>query len=146
MDGLELAQFNVARLRCSLEDPRVADFADAVDRVHSLAESSEGFVWRLSETPANPTDNQMFGDPLTFVTLSVWRDLDTLKRFAWHTEHLDYYQRRNQWFDSITEPHLVMWWVREGHRPGLTEARSRLRFLENKGSNRHAFDWDALGD
>ncbi len=146
MEGHELAQFNVARLKCSLEDPRVAEFAEAIDRIHTLAESSDGFVWRLSEVPVNPTGYRMFEDPRTFVTLSVWRDLGALKRYVWHTEHLDFYRRRRQWFDAITEPHSVMWWVREGHRPSLAEAHSRLRFLAKKGSTRHAFDWSSLAD
>ncbi len=146
MEGLELTQFNIARLKCSLEDPRVKEFAEAIDRIHALAESSDGFLWRLDEPPHNPTDYRMFEDPLVFVTLSVWRDLESLKRFVWHTEHLDFYRRRRQWFEAITEPHLVMWWVRAGHRPNLAEARSRLRFYETKGPTRHAFDWSALPD
>lgn len=141
MPEQHLSQFNIIRLRCPPDDPRVAEFAEAVDRNQALAESSEGFLWRLSEAPPNPVDSNLFDDPLTSVTLSVWRDLESLERFIWHTEHTDYFRRCKQWFEPTVEPNFVMWWVRPGHRPTLAEAKARLQFLRSKGPTRHAFDW-----
>jgi hypothetical protein len=144
MDGLHLTQFDLVRLRCPGDDPRLAEFAATVERMQALAESSEGFVWQLTDPPLSPAAAELYADPKTFVTLYVWRDLEALRRFAWHTDHLDYFQRRKQRFDDIAEERQVMWWVREGHRPGLTEALARLRLLETKGASRHAFDWHSL--
>ena len=43
---LHLAQFNIARIRYPLVDPRMADFVDNVARVNALAEQIDGFVWQ----------------------------------------------------------------------------------------------------
>lgn len=45
-----LAQLNVARLLYDLEDARIDEFRNNLDRINALAESIEGFVWRLKET------------------------------------------------------------------------------------------------
>ena len=42
-----LAQFNIARIRYPLDDPRMREFVENVDRVNRLAEQIDGFVWRL---------------------------------------------------------------------------------------------------
>jgi Domain of unknown function (DUF3291) len=42
----QLAQFNIARVRYPLDDPRMAEFVENVDRVHRLAEQIPGFVWQ----------------------------------------------------------------------------------------------------
>ena len=39
----------------------------------------------------------------------------------------------------MTEHHLVLWWVPEGHRPTLYEARERLVHLRVKGPSPFAF-------
>lgn len=44
----QLAQANVARLRAPLDDPSMRDFVAALDHVNHLAETSRGFVWRLT--------------------------------------------------------------------------------------------------
>ena len=48
-----LAQFNIARIRYPLDDPRMAEFVDNVARVNALAETIEGFVWRLQDDSGN---------------------------------------------------------------------------------------------
>ena len=42
-----IAQVNIARALASLEDPLLADFADQLDAIYALAETSPGFIWRL---------------------------------------------------------------------------------------------------
>jgi hypothetical protein len=41
------AQFNVAWLRKPLDHPDIADFKNAIDPLHDLANQAPGFVWRL---------------------------------------------------------------------------------------------------
>ncbi|HZD90502.1 MAG TPA: DUF3291 domain-containing protein, partial [Pseudolabrys sp.] len=41
-EARHLAEFNVARIRYPLEDPRMAEFVDNVDRVNKLADQIEG--------------------------------------------------------------------------------------------------------
>ncbi|GAA3267388.1 hypothetical protein GCM10020218_005360 [Dactylosporangium vinaceum] len=44
-----------------------------------------------------------------------------------------------EWFVPLGEAHHVMWWVPEGHRPTLGEARERLDLLRSAGPTEKAF-------
>ncbi|MFZ0670378.1 MAG: DUF3291 domain-containing protein, partial [Pseudolabrys sp.] len=44
-----LAQFNIARILYPLDDPRMREFVENVDRVNGLADKIPGFVWRLQD-------------------------------------------------------------------------------------------------
>ena len=44
-----LAQFNIARIKYPLDDPRMKEFVDNVDRVNALASTIDGFVCRLQD-------------------------------------------------------------------------------------------------
>jgi len=48
---MAIAQMNWSKLRFSLEDKRMVEFADSLNQVYSLAESHPGFIWCI-------TDNQ----------------------------------------------------------------------------------------
>lgn len=47
-----LAQLNIGRLHASIDSPEIAEFANALDTINALAESSPGFVWRLKDGPS----------------------------------------------------------------------------------------------
>lgn len=44
---MHLAEFNIGILRYEWDDPRVADFADNLDRVYAIAERSPGYIWHM---------------------------------------------------------------------------------------------------
>src|SRR3569623_231805 len=58
-----LAQFNIARIKYPLDDPRMAEFVGNVARVNGLAEQIDGFVWRLQGDSGNAMGMQVYGDP-----------------------------------------------------------------------------------
>ena len=89
-----LAQLNIGRLRYPTDDPRVADFMNNLDLVNSLAERSNGFVWRLKDDNGNATNIRPFADPTMIVNMSVWENVETLERFVWQTIHKRFYGRR----------------------------------------------------
>ncbi|MGB0506592.1 MAG: DUF3291 domain-containing protein, partial [Pikeienuella sp.] len=85
-----LAQFNIATARWPLDDPRMAGFIDAVPAVNALAERSDGFIWRLidEDGPDAPVFSPEYGDrSLLTLTLSAWRDIESLRAFTWNTVH-----------------------------------------------------------
>ena len=141
---MHLAQLNIARLKYPMDDPRVADFVDNLDRVNAVAERSPGFVWRLVGEGNDATDIDAFGDPMVIVNMSVWRDAESLEHFVWNTVHKQIYRRRSEWFGAMESHHFVMWWVDEGHMPGVGEARERLARLDSDGNSELAFDWAHL--
>jgi hypothetical protein len=98
---MNLAQLNVARLKYPFEDPRIADFADNLDRINGLAERSDGFVWRLQDDGGYAVEIRADADPMIIVNMSVWRDAESLERFVWNTVHKQIYRRRGEWFGAM---------------------------------------------
>ncbi len=141
---MHLAQLNIARLSYPLDDPRVAEFADNLERVNGIAERSEGFVWRLKDDSGDATDIQAFDDPQVIVNMSVWRSAEDLEHFVWNTVHRQFYRKRAEWFSAMKSQHFVMWWVDEGHVPTVEEARDKLDYLERHSDTDLAFGWSHL--
>ena len=134
-----LAQLNIAQFRLPQKHPVNADFVANLDRVNAIAESQQGFVWRLVGDGNDATDIQAFDDPNILVNLSVWTDIESLAAFAYrNSAHKEIMRRRNEWFDKM-EFYLVLWWIEEGHIPTLTEAKERLNLLEANGPSEKAF-------
>ena len=115
MQARHLAEFNVARIRYPLDDPRMAEFVDNVARVNALAEQIEGFVWRLQDESGHAMNMTVYGDPTLLPNLTLWAGPRALERFVWQTLHGRFYRRRDDWFEPIDTP-LVMWWVPAGRR------------------------------
>ena len=144
MTMLHLAQLNIGRIRYSLDDPRMADFVNNLDRVNAIAEHTPGFVWRLQDDSGNATAIHAFDDPRMLLNMSVWESVDALERFVWQTVHKRIYGRRPEWFEPLDRPHFVMWWVPAGHRPDVAEAKSRLEHLWAHGPSDYAFGWERI--
>ncbi len=138
MSTYHLAQINIGRLIAPTDDPLVADFMNALDRINALADTAPGFVWRLQSDSGNATDIRPFDDPNLLVNMSVWESLETLKTYTYQSEHVDFFKRRKEWF----EPHAssyVLWWIPAGHIPSLVEAKARLETLARLGPTAEAF-------
>lgn len=140
-----LAQLNVARMRFAIDDPRMADFVDNLDAVNGHAERSPGFVWRLTgDTPAERAAAG-FG-PEMLVNLSVWTGVEPFRGFISSAPHLPIMRRRAEWFERMSTPHSVLWWVPADARPTLGEARRRLDRLGAGGASPAAFTLGRLFD
>ncbi len=136
----QLAQLNVARLRQPLDHPDTAEFVAALDPVNELAESSPGFVWRLTDESGQSSSYvRADDDPLVIVNLSVWRSPDDLYDFVFRTAHTAFLRRRREWFERMAEAFLVCWWVPAGHEPSIDEALDRLALLRRDGVSDDAF-------
>ncbi|MEM8851770.1 MAG: DUF3291 domain-containing protein [Pseudomonadota bacterium] len=137
-----LAEVNVARLKAPADDPLVAPFIDAIDKINALAARMPGFVWRHVNTPADQTGM----DPLVVYNASTWTDAPALETFVWGTLHARFYERRAEWFDALGAMHFAMWWVPPCHRPPVSEAMERLAKLDADGPSSDAFGWEQLPD
>jgi heme-degrading monooxygenase HmoA len=133
------AQFNVAWLKKPLEHPDTADFKNAIDSVHELADQAPGFVWRLT---ADGHDDATALRPLGadgIINCTVWESREAMAAWVYRNEHGDALKRRRDWFGPPIEPNVVMWWIPAGHTPTLDEALDRLRYLRDNGSTPLAF-------
>ncbi len=134
----QLAEVNIARLKAPLDDPRSADFANALDRINLLAERMDGFVWRFVE-PAGTAE--VTDDPLVIFNASVWRDVPALETFVWGTLHRRFYERRAEWFNALGSMHFAIWWVPPGEAISPPDALRRLAHLDQHGPSDTAFGW-----
>ncbi|MCC4856761.1 DUF3291 domain-containing protein [Vibrio lentus] len=136
---MKLAQLNIALAKYALDAPEIKDFVDNLDLVNGIAESSEGFVWRLKDESGDATNIKAFDDPNMIVNMSVWDSVDSLKNFMFRTHHRDFMRRKNEWFHRLAEDTYVLWWVEDEHIPSLDEAIERLEHLREVGDTPYAF-------
>ena len=145
--GLHLAELNVGRLLAPTDDPRVAEFMGALDRINGLGKRMPGFVW-MAEGSGEPgtgnTSVKLDGDAQFVSNLTVWESVETLEAFVWNTVHRAFYERRAEWFEVLGKLHFVMWWVPAGHRPTIDEAMARLAMKQEQGDSDEAFGWAYL--
>ena len=138
MSQYELAQLNIAVLKEPLDSPRLSDFVANLDRINELAEGSPGFLWRLKTAAGDATALRPMGDD-TIVNMSVWRDIESLSSYVYRSAHVEIMRRRKEWFERVSEAHMVLWWVPRGHRPTEIEAIERLKLLRENGPSAAAF-------
>lgn len=146
MAGHWLAQLNVAALRAPLDAPELAGFVGQLDAVNALADAAPGFVWRLVGPGPHPLGH--FEGHEAIVNLSVWRSAEALQAFTYGnrqapSRHRAVMGRRREWFHRLAGPHQVLWWVPEGHLPGVAEAMERLETLRRRGPSAEAFNFRA---
>lgn len=144
-----LAELNIGRLIAPTDDPRVAEFMAALDRVNGLGKRMPGFVWMMEgsgEPGTGNTETKIGGDPRFVSNLTVWESVETLENFVWNTVHRQFYERRAEWFEVLGQMHFVMWWVPAGYKPTLEEGLKRLEHLKAHGDSDVAFGWKYLKD
>jgi len=140
MSAFHLAQLNIGVIRGPMDSPVMADFAGNLERINALAEATPGFVWRLKTDEGDATAIRPFDDNENMlVNMSVWRDVEALREYVYHSAHVELMRRRREWFERMDEAFLVLWWVRRGHQPSVAEAISRLQLLRAKGPSAEAF-------
>ncbi|MEZ8345345.1 DUF3291 domain-containing protein [Vibrio splendidus] len=136
---MKLAQINIALAKYPLDAPEIKEFVDNLELVNGIAESSEGFVWRLKDESGDATNIQAFEEPNMIVNMSVWDSVDSLKNFMFRTHHRDFMRRKGDWFHRLPEDTYVLWWIEEDHIPTLEEAIERLEHLREIGDTPYAF-------
>jgi len=140
---MHLAQLNIAKPKYANDDPRFAGFMDNLERINALGATMPGFVWINKDETGHAMDIPTPW-PDAAANLTVWESAETLEHFVWNTVHKQFYNRKHEWFKPMGEHHFVMWWVEEGHRPDLLEAKERLDSLNMYGNTDHAFEWSHL--
>ena len=140
MKKYQLAELNAAPLVAPIDDPKVAEFAAALDEINALAEATPGFVWRLKDDDGNDATGIRIDDnPLVIVNMSVWEDIDALYRYVYNTNHGEFFKRRREWFTRWDKPSPVMWWVPAGEYPTVEDAMLRVNHLAEHGATPYAF-------
>ena len=103
----------------------------ATDRINHLADRAPGFVWRHR--------GHLGADQRLIVNVSVWTSYRQLHEYTYRSAHNHYIRRQRQWFEPVTRPSTVLWWLPAGTVPTVAEALTRLRHLQNYGPSPSAF-------
>ena len=136
---MDLAQTNLAWARYPLDDPRMARFVNAIDRINVLGDSSPGCLWRYRTEEGDATAVRILDDARILFNLTTWRSVEDLRNYAYRTGHVDFFRRRREWFLPPPKPPLAMWWVPAGYRPTVGESVARLERLWRDGPTPEAF-------
>ena len=134
-----IAQYNLAKLRAPLDDPLLADFVEAIDRINHLGDASPGFVWRHQTEDGNSTSVRPRDDTSIIINFTVWESVESLFEFTYHSDHVEVYRKRRKWFEHVEWAYLALWWIPAGHIPTVEEGEERLRHLDAHGPTPHAF-------
>ncbi|HET6615397.1 MAG TPA: DUF3291 domain-containing protein, partial [Dehalococcoidia bacterium] len=89
-----IAQYNLAKLRAPLDDPLLADFVAAIDRINHLGDASPGFVWRHQTEDGNSTSVRPRDDSSIIINFTVWESIESLFEFTYHSDHVEVYRKR----------------------------------------------------
>jgi GNAT superfamily N-acetyltransferase len=133
-----VAQINIGTMIAPTDDPIVAEFMGALERINAIADAAPGFVWRLQTAEGNATDIHVFPNPLQLVNMSVWESIDALKEYVYRSEHVEFFRRRTEWFEADAK-RVALWHVAPGALPDLDDALRRVEFLERSGASPYAF-------
>jgi hypothetical protein len=134
-----LAQVNIGIVRAPLDTLPMADFKNGLETVNALAESHEGFVWRLvDDSGANATALRPFEDE-RLINMSVWTSLEALRSFVYRSGHKTFLARRAEWFAPMQGAMMALWWIRSGDIPTIDDARHKLELLNRDGPTAAAF-------
>lgn len=135
----ELAQYNIAKIKYPIDDPRMSGFVAQVLYVNALADEAPGFVWRHETDEGNTLWLRPYDDDRVLITFSVWKTAQDCLDFVYKGVHAQALREREQWFDHLEDPYIVLWWVPTGTIPTVEEAKDRLEYLQTHGPSPHAF-------
>ena len=159
--GHKLAFLTVAVLHEPVGHARVQGFVDRIPAVYGAADGSDGFQARSIRDVATwkhswgevvvPNCYPKLENPESYaMTLSLWKDLESVAAFAYHGAHGEALSKRKDWFQSLGLPTFVAWWVDAGHDVDWAEGAKRLDHLHEHGPTALAFNFaqpfDAQGN
>jgi hypothetical protein len=140
MHNFHLAQVNIAKRLAPMDDPIMKDFLDNVDRMNTIADKSDGFIWRLQDEDKNEATN-VFRDDTLIINMSVWENLESLFNYTYNSGHIEVYKRKKEWFAKMEMSHMAFWYVPEGYEPSFRDAKKRLDYLNAYGDTPFAFSF-----
>ena len=142
--GYQLAELNVGRLVAPTDDPRVADFMAALDRVNGLGKRDvgicldDGGIGRAQHRQYRGQDRRR---PLPCCKPDCLGKRGNAGSLCIQHGSQAILRPSREMVEVLEQMHFVMWWVPKGHCPGLDEVLARLSLLREHGPSEIAFGW-----
>ncbi|MEL6528175.1 MAG: DUF3291 domain-containing protein, partial [Chloroflexota bacterium] len=89
MTQYHLAQLNIARMLAPIDSDTMSGFVARLDEINALAESTDGFIWRLTTPAGNATALRPFDDDMLIVNMSVWESINALHAYTYKSTHVE---------------------------------------------------------
>ena len=64
--------------------------------------------------------------------MSVWENIDALNACTYHGADVNVFHQCQEWFETVNEATLVLWWVPAAHTPSIDEAIDRFERLRRR--------------
>ena len=114
MPKYHIVQVNIARMLAPIDDPIMEAFVAQLAPINALADRSPGFVWRLQTEEGDTTSLKVYDDDLIIVNMSVWKNVESLREYAYRSSHTGVMKYRTKWFEKFDGPYYALWWVPVG--------------------------------
>jgi hypothetical protein len=149
-----VAFFTFGVLREPVGHPQSQGFVDRIEGSFAEAAASPGFIGYPQETLVEQGNPRLIWPAMkgpdrdAMMTLSLWRDLESVFAFAYAHQgvHSEALRLRRDWFLKPEWPIYVAWWVGDDHLPTWQEAVERHHHLHTHGATAYAFDFHAPFD
>jgi hypothetical protein len=142
MNHYHLAQVNIAKMLAPFDTPIMQDFIGNIDKINTIADNSNGFIWRLKDEDKE-LGAKIFQDNSLLINTSVWENLESLFNYTYNTDHIEVFKRRKEWFSKFKMLHMAFWYVPIGCEPNFQDAKNRLNYLNTYGDTPYEFTFKA---
>jgi len=143
-----VAIYTVGRLKHSYEHPASREFFEVGNEVIRQAAKTGDLIKEFSPSRVLFPEKAIKGEGPPILTLTVWKNLQTLYRFTYSGHHMNALRERNKWFDSLQarQPNYVVWWTEKVTDVSWKEAFKRYDFYIQHGPAPFAFDFKSTFD
>jgi len=166
MPRLALYTFGVLKAPAGSES--LSDFVAMAPSVFAAAEAIDGFFGHASAARPDLAGKSKFGEDFgpwgiavaprfydgfsnpgeetMITTLSLWRDIEVARQFAYGGLHRTALRRRSDWFHKPDWPGYVLWWAGDEKVPTWAEGAHKLEALADDGPTSAAFNFGKCFD
>ncbi|PFO09378.1 hypothetical protein COJ85_01870 [Bacillus sp. AFS076308] len=138
-----VAIYTVGRLKHPYEHPASREFFEVGYDVIRQAVKSGNLIKEFSPNGVPFPEEAIPGDGDPILTLTVWKNLQSLYRFTYSGQHKQALRDRNKWIGPHQEkqPTYVLWWAEKVKEVSWEEAFKRYNYYIQNGPTPFAFDY-----
>jgi hypothetical protein len=139
--------YTVGRLQHPYDHPASREFFEVGDRIFRQARRA-GMIDAFSSDGIAIPEEATKGEGFPILTLTVWRNLESLYRFTYSGRHSDALRNRSKWMEPYQEKHLsyCLWWTEDLKDVSWEEAFRRYNHYIKSGATPFAFDFKQAYD
>ncbi|MES9685014.1 DUF3291 domain-containing protein [Gottfriedia acidiceleris] len=138
-----VAIYTVGRLKHPYDHSTSRQFFSVGNDIFRQATKSGHMIDAFSSDGISLPEEASKGNGYPILTLTVWKNLESLYRFTYSGQHKQALKDRSKWMESYKEKHLsyVVWWTEKQSDVSWEEAFKRYDYYIQNGPTPTAFDF-----